>query len=155
MFKKVAIVTIVAGFVVGVAATSSAQSEAPAASRSSQEGPALGGYCPVAYAAMNQAVKGDPRHSSQYAGHSYLFANAEAKQMFDAEPAKYLPAYEGYCATAVAQGMKLESDPQLFTVHDGRTYLFSNAEAKTMFDRDTTGIVAKADSVWPSVSQAR
>ena len=54
--------------------------------------------------------------------------------MFDA-PGKYVPAYEGFCATAVAQGMKLESDPKLFTVlHNGRAYLFSNTEAKAMFD---------------------
>ena len=53
--------------------------------------------------------------------------------MFDA-PGKYVPAYEGFCATAGAPGMKLESDPKLFTVHNGRAYLFSNTEAKAMFD---------------------
>jgi hypothetical protein len=41
-----------------------AQSEAPKQSG----GAALGGYCPVAYIAMNQAVKGDPRFKSEYQG---------------------------------------------------------------------------------------
>ena len=32
------------------------------------QAPVLGGYCPVAYIAMNKAVKGDPNLSLDYAG---------------------------------------------------------------------------------------
>ncbi|MPZ21518.1 MAG: YHS domain protein [Luteitalea sp.] len=113
---------------------------------------ALGGYCPVAYAMMNKAMKGDPQYASEHDGKTYLLSNDEAKQMFDGSPEKYLPAYEGWCATAVAQGMKLESDPTLFTVYNGRTYLFSKADAKAMFDKDQAGTVAKADANWPKLA---
>lgn len=113
-----------------------------------QQDAAIGGYCPVAYLAMNTAVKGDPAYASEHGGLRFLLTNADAKAMFDAEPDKYVPAYNGWCATAIAQGMKLESDPTLFTVHDGRAYLFSNAEAKGMFDVDPAGTVATADAAW-------
>jgi len=66
-----------------------------------------------------------------------------------------VPAYDGLCATAVAQGMKLLSDPTLFTIHNGRAYLFSAAEAKAMFDRDKAGTISKADAEWPKVKQAK
>jgi YHS domain-containing protein len=72
---------------------------------------------------MKQAVKEIPKHSSVHQGRTYHFANAQAKQMFDNTPAKYLPAYDGICATGVAMGMKLQSDPKLFVVHGGETYL--------------------------------
>ena len=104
---------------------------------------------------MNQAVKGDPQHKSVHSGKTYHFANADAKKMFDAAPAKYLPAYDGLCATAVAMGMKLAANPQLFTVHEGRTFLFSDAKAKAMFDQDKTNTIVKADAQWPKVKQAK
>ena len=49
---------------------------------------------------MNQAMKGNPQHKSVHSAKTYHFANADAKKMFDAAPTKYLPAYDGLCATA-------------------------------------------------------
>lgn len=109
----------------------------------------------MAYAMMNQAMKGNPQHESVYEAKTYHFANADAKKMCDAAPGKYLPAYDGICATGVAMGMKLQSNPQLFTVHEGRTFLFSDAKAKAMFDKDKANTIAKADAQWPKVKQAK
>ena len=114
--------------------------------------PALGGYCPIAYIAMNKAVEGDPKISLDYAGQHYVFTNADAKKMFEADPPKYDVAYDGYCATAMSMGKKLESDPTLFTVDEGETYLFSSAEAKKMFDADPAGVVQKADAQWATLN---
>ena len=114
----------------------------------SSRAPALQGYCPVAYSAMGKAVKGDPKVSTVYQGHRYLFTNADAKKMFEADPTKYQVAYDGWCATAISMGKKLKSDPKLFTVHAGKTYLFSNAEAKKAFDAMPEGVVQKADEQW-------
>jgi len=127
-----------------------------AATAAFAQGPkaALGGYCPVAYVAMNKAVKGDAAYSSERNGHTYLFANGDAKKMFDSAPEKYLPAYDGWCATAVARGMKVASDPTLFSVTNGRAYLFSNAEAKAMFDKDPGGTITKADAGWAKLTNA-
>jgi YHS domain-containing protein len=116
---------------------------------------AIGGYCPVAYAAMNKAVKGDPAHKATYNGQTFLFSNAEAVKMFQAAPAKYAPAFEGYCTTAVSMGMKVESKPTLFAVHEGKTYLFSSDEAKATFEKDKAGVIAKANTNWPKVKQAK
>lgn len=149
MMKRMTPVALCAAFVVATAVGSFAQSEAPKPKKDVE----IGGYCPVAYSAMNQAVKGNPQHKSVHQGKTYHLTNAQAKQMFDASPAKFLPKYDGLCATAVAQGMKVDSDPTLFTVHEGQTYLFSNAEAKAMFDQDKAGFIAKADTSWAKLSK--
>lgn len=113
--------------------------------------PAIGGYCPVAYVKMGKAVKGDARWSSERDGQKFLFSAAPAKEMFDKSPDQYRVAYHGYCATGVAMGKKIASNPETFTVHKGATYLFSSAEAKAMFDKDPDGTVAKADKAWASL----
>ncbi len=118
----------------------------------SSRAPALHGYCPVAYSAMGKAVKGDPKVSTVYEGRRYLFTNTDAKKMFEADPSKYQVAYDGWCATAISMGKKLKSDPKLFTVHGGKTYLFSNAEAKKAFDAMPEAVVQKADEQWASLA---
>jgi YHS domain-containing protein len=106
---------------------------------------ALDGYCPVAYSAMQKAVKGNPEFYSIYKGKKYNFAMGDAKKMFDADPIKYLPQYNGYCATALAMGKKMESDPAIFSIYKGKTFLFSNKMAKDAFDKDPEMTIKKAD----------
>lgn len=113
---------------------------------------ALDGYCPVAYVVMGKAVKGDSRFASEHEGKTYHFANGKAKKMFDKSPGQYPVAYDGWCATAMAMGKKIESDPSIFVVRDGTTYLFSSAKAKKMFDADPAEVVAKANEHWRTVS---
>ena len=114
---------------------------------------ALGGYCPVAYTAMGKAVEGDAKFAFEYEDQTYYLANAKAKKMFEKAPESYAVAYDGWCATGVAHGMKVEGDPTVFVVRDGKTYLFSNDEAKAMFDQNAAGVVAKANDNWPAVAQ--
>jgi YHS domain-containing protein len=113
----------------------------------------LDGYCPVAYLVMEKSVKGDAKYSSTYEGKTYYIANADAKKMFDADPKKYLPKYDGYCATAVAMGKLIESDPQLFSVYNGATYLFSNKMAKESFDKDPKMTIKNADKNYAALSK--
>jgi len=122
------------------------------AAQASKE-PAIGGYCPVAYIMAGKAVKGDPKFTSKVDGQTYQLSNAMAKEMFDKDTAKFTPSYQGYCATAVAQGMKLASNPELFVVEGGKTYLFSSAQAKQMFEMDKAGTIAKANTNWPKVAK--
>lgn len=113
----------------------------------------LDGYCPVAYLVMGKSVEGDSKYSSTYDGKTYYLANADAKKMFDSEPEKYLPKYDGYCATAVAMGKIIESDPKLSSVYNGSTYLFSNKMAKESFDKDPKMTTKKADENFAALTK--
>jgi YHS domain-containing protein len=113
--------------------------------------PAIGGYCPVAYVKMGKAVKGDPKWSAERDGQTFLFSAPEAKAMFEKDAKAFGVAYHGWCATGVAMGKKIASNPEIFSVKDGVTYLFSSAEAKAMFDKDPAMTVSKADGAWKSL----
>ena len=102
-------------------------------------------FCPVAYLAMNKAAKGDAKYSSIYKGKTYYFAIKDAKSMFDAEPEKYLPKFDGFCPTGLAMGKKLASNPEIFSVYKGSTYLFSNQMAKENFDKDPEMVIKGAN----------
>lgn len=113
---------------------------------------ALHGYCPVAYFAMGRPIKGNPDLTVKYDGQIFRLANDKAYAMFEGDPAKFAPKYHGYCATALAMGKKMESDPKLFTVYDKELYLFSSSDAKAMFEKDQDGSVTKADKEWAQES---
>src|SRR5882724_3070527 len=65
-----------------------------------KDGAAILGYDAVAYFTDNKAVKGNAKIKSNYEGADYYFASAEHKNLFDAIPVKYTPAYGGYCGYA-------------------------------------------------------
>ncbi len=116
---------------------------------------ALGGYCPVGYVKMKQAVFGNPKFVSEFQGRLYYSSSADAKAMFDKDPASYVDAvkYEAYCATAVSMGKKIPADPGLLSTVDGKVYFFSNVEAKAMFDKDPKSYIEKADKTWPKIAK--
>lgn len=116
---------------------------------------ALGGYCPVAYVEMKQAVYGDAKFSVTHDGVTYHVVDEKAKEMFEKQPAKYSKAvrYDAWCATAMAMGKWMASDPGQVVVRDGALYLFSSADAKTMFEKDVAGTIKKADENWKKLSK--
>ena len=67
-----------------------------------KDGAAILGYDRIAYFTDNKAVKGNPKIQSEYEGAKYYFPSTEHKAMFDANPAKYAPAYGGYCGYAAS-----------------------------------------------------
>jgi YHS domain-containing protein len=91
-------------------------------------GLALQGYDPVAYLTDKKAVKGNPSYKITQQGVTYHFASAAHRDLFSKNPAKYEPAFGGWCAYALgATGEKVDIDPKTFKVVDGKVYLFYNA----------------------------
>src|SRR5690349_3525313 len=84
---------------------------------------AVGGYDVVAYFTDQRPVHGKTQHKSELAGATWLFASSEHKALFDQEPNRYLPAYQGYCAYGVSRGYLVKVAPEAFTVRGGRLYL--------------------------------
>ncbi len=149
---KYLIHSLVLALAIGVGFTASLDAQT---SKTHKKNVALQQYCPVAYAAMGKAIKGDAKYSSMFEGKTYYMMNADAKKMFDADPVKYVPKYNGYCATAMAMGKKLKSEPEIFSVYKGATYLFSSKDAKAMFEKDPDGTIANADKQFTSVHKTQ
>lgn len=118
-------------------------------------GAALAGYDPVAYLNEQKAVPGQASLTSNFRGLTYRFANPANRAKFNAEPIKYLPAYGGWCATAMAEGRKVEVDPRNFRVTNGRVLLFYKGligNAQTDWNKDEAGLAAKADRHWSTLT---
>jgi YHS domain-containing protein len=116
-----------------------------------KDGAAILGYDPVAYFTDNKPVKGSPKFKSTYDGANYLFASAEHKQLFEANPAKYAPAYGGYCGYAASINRLSPIDPAWFQILDGRLVLQHNKKAYDKFNAELRANLAKADQFWPGL----
>ena len=115
----------------------------------------LAGYDAVSYHVENKAVPGSAEFTAAHGGAIYRFASAAHRDAFKAKPAKYAPAYGGYCAMGVAVGKKLDVDPKAFTVANGTLFLNVDPKVRTMWARDIPGNNAKADKNWSDVAVHR
>ena len=115
------------------------------------DGIAINGFDPVAYFTDSAPVKGYMAFQSDWEGAKMLFASAENKAMFDADPEKFGPKYGGYCAFAVFKGATAPTDPEAWTVHEVRLYLNFSVDVRSVWKKDIPGNVKKADANWPGV----
>lgn len=112
---------------------------------------AVHGYDPVAYFTEGKPMRGSDSLVHVHDGAAYRFASAEHLAMFEADPAKYLPQYGGFCAYGVSVGKKFDGDPNFWTVADGRLYLNLNEEISDTFNKDVAGAIEKADRNWTDI----
>jgi YHS domain-containing protein len=81
-----------------------------------KDGVAIKGYDPVAYFTDNKPVKGLPAYKAEYGGSVFHFVSQANRDAFAANPAKYAPQYNGFCAFGTAGGYKAAIDPAAFTI---------------------------------------
>jgi len=118
-----------------------------------KKGIAIQGYDPVAFFTQNKPVKGKAEFSSEFNGARYLFASAEDKATFDANPAKYEPQFGGFCAYGVSQGHAAPIKVEAFQIVNGRLLMQYDLDVLKEFQKDTQGNLKKADQSWPGVVQ--
>lgn len=111
----------------------------------------LKGYDAVAYFTTGTPTAGNAKFSAVHGGATYQFASAANLQAFQANPAKYVPQYGGFCAMGAALGKKLDVDPTQFKIHDGKLYLNVNADVFKKWSEDVPGNIAAADLNWPLI----
>jgi YHS domain-containing protein len=114
-------------------------------------GLAIRGYDPVTYHLQAQPAKGTPQFSCQWRGATWLFATAENRDSFQAEPERYAPQYGGYCAYAVSKGRTASIDPEAWRVVDGKLYLNYSRGVQKKWETDVLGNIIKADKNWPDL----
>ena len=114
-------------------------------------GIALRGYDPVAYITIGAPVVGDAALTMTHNGATYRFANSAHLLAFAADPDRYAPGYGGFCQMGAALGKKLDGDPAVFRVANGRLYLYVNQDAMAAFLGDVPTNTVKADTNWPLI----
>lgn len=114
-------------------------------------GVAINGYDAVAYFAEETPVRGSEAFTYAWNGATWRFASAENRDAFAEDPEKYAPQYGGYCAYAVARGYTAKTEPEAFSIVDGKLYLNYSLQVRAVWSKDITGYVAKGDANWPAV----
>ena len=113
---------------------------------------AVSGFDVVSYfTGEGVPVEGSEDFTVRYQGFDYRFANEENAQAFIADPAKYAPAYGGYCAWAIGANDALApGDPNVYKIVDGTLYLNFSEGVSEKWNKDIPGFIAKADTNYPT-----
>lgn len=119
----------------------------------SPSGAAIKGYDPVAYFVAGRPLPGRPEFSLDHGGARWQFSSAENKRLFEMDPARYLPAYGGYCAFGVAQGYLVKIEPDAWAIRDGRLYLNYDRAVQRQWEADPAAYIKTADTKWPGLNK--
>jgi hypothetical protein len=117
----------------------------------------LVGYDPVSYfpEGGGKPAKGLISISTELDGVTYRFATEAHKAVFMKNPAKYVPAFGGWCTWAVAElGKRVDIDPESFVVKNGRLLVFYRDPAldtRAKFLENPDGLLKKAEANWPAL----
>ncbi len=130
----------------------------------SKKGVALNGHDVVAYfqnhedGITDEGKKGSNKFSVKYKNVTYHFSSQKNKELFEANPEDYLPAYGGWCAWAMSYGksrVPVNYDTFLIAPDANgkdRLYLFYNSwgtnTLKKWLKGDHNELVGKADATW-------
>jgi hypothetical protein len=88
---------------------------------------AIRGYDAVAYFTDDKAVQGTSAYEYVWEGAKWRFASAEHRAMFVADPYRYMPQFGGYCAAAMADGMRFPADPEAWIIVNGKLYILADS----------------------------
>ena len=112
---------------------------------------AIRGYDPVAYFVLGEPTEGRARYSTKWQGAIYRFSSAENLALFKSDPKRYAPQYGGYCAYAVSKGYTASTDPEAWSIVNGKLYLNFSPAIRKRWSRDIPANVRAADRNWPGV----
>lgn len=112
------------------------------------QGVAISGYDVVAYFVEKAAHQGDPQWRAEYLGATFYFRSASNRDLFLAEPQRYVPQFRGYCAYAMSAGKIRKCDPRRFSVSDSKLYLFSSERARERWLNRDLDLVSRALAAW-------
>ncbi len=109
---------------------------------------AIRGYDTVAYFKEGKALKGNAAYSFPWHDMMWHFSTKGNRDLFAADPGKYAPQYDGYCAWAMTQARKADTDPEVWKIINGKLYLNCSRSAYEKWSRDIPGNIKKADANW-------
>jgi YHS domain-containing protein len=117
---------------------------------------AVQGYSPVSYFDTGRPERGNAKFSTTYGGATYYFTSAAQVEKFKADPGKYVPAFNGWCAYGMAIEKTFPIDPAAFKIVDGRLFLFlknDKVDALELWNKgDDTAQMSKADRLFQTLT---
>jgi YHS domain-containing protein len=109
---------------------------------------AIKGYDTVAYFKTGKALKGNEAFTFKWHDMTWYFSSKENRDLFAAHPEQYAPQYDGYCAWAMTEARKAQTDPEIWKIVNGKLYLQCSQASYEKWSRDIPGNIKKADMNW-------
>lgn len=128
-----------------------------------ESGYAASGYDVVAYFDLEQApighkqpaaVPGKSWITAEYNGATFAFSSEANRDKFVADPARYAPQYDGFCAYGVTHGGKAPGNPHLWRIVDGKLYLNLQPSIVELWEEDIEGLIKDAEQKWTAIAEA-
>jgi YHS domain-containing protein len=116
---------------------------------------ALKGYDPISYFTDGKPEKGSSEFTFAFDDTTYWFKNAEHRDKFIAEPERYAPQFDGFCTLQLSRGLKVEADPEAWTITNGKLYVFSGKGGVPKFQEQPVAIAEKAGENWHQLRTAQ
>ena len=113
-----------------------------------ESGIAIEGYDPVAYFEESKPMKGLTKFRATHEGATFQFASSHHMTLFKKDPAKYIPAYGGYCAFGMRYGQVSRIDPHAWEIVDGKLYLALNHGTRAIWQKKKDENITIANKLW-------
>ncbi len=108
-------------------------------------------YDPVTYFTEGKPVRGKLSITVEYKGAKYAFASVGNRDLFRADPERYLPQYGGYCAYGIVHGGKSKVDPEVWDIVDGKLYLMISGGTMSVWKKKKQAYIEIADKAWQTI----
>ncbi len=95
-----------------------------------------------------KAVAGKSSITAEYNGAKWAFSSEANRDKFKANPAKYVPAFDGHCAYGVAVGGKVPGNPHLWRIVDDKLYLNITKVVVGFWEKDIPGFIKTGKKNW-------
>lgn len=118
-----------------------------------KNGIAIKGFDPVAYFTQQAAVEGNDQYTTDWSGIKWKFSSQSNLDSFKVAPEKYAPQYGGFCAYGTSENHLSPTDPNAWTIVDGKLYLNYNLNVKQLWIKDTSSRIMAADGYWPALNR--
>ena len=115
----------------------------------------LRGNDPVAYHTAGKPMRGDPAIKAEHEGLTYRFVSDESRRTFLTSPARYAPAFGGYCASGAHYGLKSNIGAEVFKIVDGRLYLFGSERSRRHWELDQAENIRMGNWYWENETRDR
>ena len=109
--------------------------------------PVLEGLDPIMLV-QGKEVQGNLKISVTRGNFQYFFASEENKAIFDKDPSHYEIQLNGACAR---MGPPVNGNPDLYSVYQGRIYIFGSGECKTRFDATPAKYLESESGAQPKI----
>jgi hypothetical protein len=120
---------------------------------------AIQGYDTVAYFTDGKAVKGSSQFEYVYDDARWRFSNAAHREMFVADPDRYMPQYDAYCAACLAtKACAVDipdhpGDPEAWAIVDGKLFMIGDKKTLDQWRPNSAENIRQANANWTAIQR--